>query len=213
MHLLSKKYTFTFNMSSINFQKTDETISEQSELILTLENTEEIKSQPSTPVKNMPFDELLDVDIDFHSTETLEISDGTISSPPINILPPSSPVTILPPQPPSDEDEVYGENIIEETFEPKSVNKGNGIMNYIDDKHTREMLENAWRAINLTETWDFVAQPIDSFMMSNDKRILVITRKMEELGYKGHSGFTFGWTMRNMQFIAQYGIEKFKEGV
>ena len=48
-------------------------------------------------------------------------------------------------------------------------------------------------------------------MLSRDERILIITKKMEELGYKGHSGFSFGWTMRNMQYLAQNGVEKFKE--
>jgi len=91
------------------------------------------------------------------------------------------------------------------------IDRGNGNMDYIKDKHSRRMLENAWHAINLTETWDFVAEPKFSFIMSNDDRILIIIGKMEELGYYGHSGFSFGWTMRYMQYLAQNGVEKFKE--
>jgi hypothetical protein len=117
---------------------------------------------------------------------------------------------IMPPSPPSDE-ELIGEKFIEECKNVR-INKGDGNMDYIKQEHTREMLENAWKAINLTETWDFVSQSLESFMMSSDDRIWIITKKMEDLGYSGHSGFSFGWTMRNMQYLAQNGVEKFKEG-
>jgi len=87
---------------------------------------------------------------------------------------------------------------------------GNGQFEYINDVHSREMLVNAWQAITITETWDFVKQDIDSFMFSHDPRVTRIYNKMEELGYGGHSGASFGFTMRNMQYLAQYGEEKFK---
>ena len=87
---------------------------------------------------------------------------------------------------------------------------GNGQFEYINDVHSREMLVNAWQAINLTELWDFVKQDIDSFMFSHDPRVTRIYNKMEELGYNGHSGASFGCTMRNMQYLAEYGEEKFK---
>ncbi len=88
---------------------------------------------------------------------------------------------------------------------------GDGDMPYIKDKLTREMCENAWKAINLTENWDFVVKPIESFIWSLDKRIDIISDKMVELGYNGHSRSSFGCTMRNMQFLAQNGLEKFKK--
>ena len=34
---------------------------------------------------------------------------------------------------------------------------------------------------------------------------------MLELGYIGHSAYSFNWTMKQMQFIAKFGEEKFKE--
>jgi hypothetical protein len=101
---------------------------------------------------------------------------------------------LLPPSPPSVE-----ENIIPGQFE------------YIKDNWTRDMLINAWQAINITETWDFVKQPIESFMFSNDPRVNIIYNKIEELGYTGHSGSSFGCTMRTMQYIATYGEKKFRE--
>ena len=91
-----------------------------------------------------------------------------------------------------------------ETFVP-------GKFNYVDCLHTREMLVNAWQAVNQTEMWSFMKEKIERFMLSNDKRADLIYEKMGELGYHGHSGFSFGWTMRQMQFIARYGEKKFSE--
>lgn len=82
---------------------------------------------------------------------------------------------------------------------------------YVKDQWTREMLVNAWQAINQTELWDFVKEDIDSFMFSHDPRVTRIYNKMEELGYGGHSGASFGFTMRTMQFIAKHGEEEYKK--
>ena len=88
---------------------------------------------------------------------------------------------------------------------------GNGQFEYVQDTHSREMLVNAWQAITSTELWDFVKQDTDTFMFSSDPRINIIGNKMVELGYGGHSGSSFGWTMRNMQYLARYGEEEFKK--
>ena len=34
---------------------------------------------------------------------------------------------------------------------------------------------------------------------------------MEELGYNGHSGYSFGWTMRQMQYIAEHGESNYMD--
>ena len=88
---------------------------------------------------------------------------------------------------------------------------GNGNFDYISDLWNREMLENAWQAITLTNMWDFVKQDIDSFMFSLDPRLDIIGEKMAEIGYNGHSGISFGRTMRQMQYLVKYGEEQFKE--
>jgi hypothetical protein len=88
---------------------------------------------------------------------------------------------------------------------------GNGMFEYISDKWDKEMLVNAWQAITITNNWDFVAQDTDSFMWSRDPRINQISIEMERLGYTGHSGCSFGCTMRNMQYLAQHGESKFKK--
>lgn len=181
----------------------------QGTLNLSLIHPDEINNIPS-PVKNMPFDEYLDYDNDYVSSDTLEISDIEISDD--LIVPPSTPIS---------DEELAGENILhydkdkdkdkDKDNKIKKVDIGNGKMDYIKDERSRVMLENAWQAINLTENWGFMTETIENFMFSNDKRISIITEKMEELGYYGHSGFSFGWTMRNMQFLAKNGLEKFKK--
>ena len=51
----------------------------------------------------------------------------------------------------------------------------------------------------------------DGYMWSNDKRIDLIYNKIEELGYTGHSGCSFAFIMRDMQFIALEGEKLFRE--
>jgi hypothetical protein len=88
-----------------------------------------------------------------------------------------------------------------------------GKFDYIkpESSNYKAMLVNAYQAITQTETWNFVKQDCESFMFSEDPRIWVISNKMAQLGYDGHSGCSFGCTMRDMQYIAKYGEEKFME--
>ncbi len=79
------------------------------------------------------------------------------------------------------------------------------------DNHSKVMFENAYQAISLTEMWDYMKKPTESYTFSSDKEIRIISKKMEELGYFGHSGASFGLTMRNMQFIALHGLEEHKK--
>ena len=88
---------------------------------------------------------------------------------------------------------------------------GPGQFEYINNKHEREMYVNAWQAITLTENWDFVKADIESFMWSENPKIDIIGSKMSELGYHCHSGSSFGFIMRKMQYIARNGEKKFKE--
>jgi hypothetical protein len=82
----------------------------------------------------------------------------------------------------------------------------------IKDESSRFMLENAYNAITLSEGWDFLRTfnyNQNGFMFSDNPMTGKIMSKMEELGYSGHSGFSFGWTMRNMEFLAKHGKEVF----
>jgi len=82
--------------------------------------------------------------------------------------------------------------------------------NYVNDTNSREMLLNAYQAIQLTEMWDFMKKDIETYMWGKNPEITIILSKMSELGYGCHSGFSFGFIMREMQFIAQNGLEAHK---
>jgi len=96
-------------------------------------------------------------------------------------------------------------------FSPKSSMKKNdfipGNFDYIECKGDKIMFKNAYDAITITETWDHVKN-LSNFSSPEIKRI---TEKMMELGYTEHSGGSLMATMREMQFIARYGEQKFKE--
>jgi hypothetical protein len=51
----------------------------------------------------------------------------------------------------------------------------------------------------------------ESYMFSDDKEVHRISDKISQLGYDGHSGSSFGCTMRAMQYIAKNGYDKFRE--
>ena len=82
--------------------------------------------------------------------------------------------------------------------------------NTIANEHTRAILKNAHQAITSTEYWDYMRTFNEqSFMFSNSSAVSKIMTKMTQLGYDGHSGCSFGWTMRQMEFLAKNGKQAF----
>lgn len=81
----------------------------------------------------------------------------------------------------------------------------------ITDDHVRQMMENAYEAITATEGgWDFMKTfSEESFMFSRNPLVETISDNMVKLGYDGHSGASFGWTMRTMEYLAKHGKEAF----
>jgi hypothetical protein len=76
----------------------------------------------------------------------------------------------------------------------------------------RIMYESAFNAITQLELWDFMKNfKGESFMFSNSSEVEQIYKKIEELGYCGHSGGSFGCILRDMQYIAINGIASFQE--
>ena len=89
-----------------------------------------------------------------------------------------------------------------------------GTFEYVKDINTRDMLINCWQAITLTETWEFIKKDPGEygFMGSNAPEIYTIHSKMEELPNQvGHTGFSFTWTLRQMQYLANNGEESYKQ--
>ena len=92
----------------------------------------------------------------------------------------------------------------------RSYNFTQGEFLYIKNIWEREMLQNGWAAVEQLNLWDFMKKDCDSYMMSNAPEIMLITKKMEELGYNGHSGASFACTMRTLQYIAKNGEIAYK---
>lgn len=80
----------------------------------------------------------------------------------------------------------------------------------IHDSHSRQMLENAYNAITMAGGWDFMKTfSEESFMFSSHPMVNSISDAMINLGYNGHSGASFGWTMRSMEYLSKHGKEAF----
>lgn len=80
----------------------------------------------------------------------------------------------------------------------------------IYDNNNRIMLKNAHQAITNAEAWDWIRNfQGQSFMFSDDPMIGEISKNMVSLGYDGHSGSSYGWTMRCMEHLAKNGKDAF----
>lgn len=90
-----------------------------------------------------------------------------------------------------------------------------GDFSFIYDDATRIYLKDAWQAIEKTNTWEDLKRndvPGEGgFMFSSHPVIKKISSAMDDS--LGHSGATFGWTMRQMEYIAKDGWEKWVEAV
>ena len=75
---------------------------------------------------------------------------------------------------------------------------------------------NAHQKITELNLWDwlrnFVPNEKDGFTFSKDETLRIITNNIigSNVG-SGHSGASFGITMRKMHFIAQNGLDQFKK--
>jgi hypothetical protein len=83
-----------------------------------------------------------------------------------------------------------------------------GDFSFVKDASVREMFDDAYKAITTAEAWEFVERDPGSggFMFSSDPYSAAISKAMK---YDGHSGASYGWTMRVMQQIARGGWDRF----
>lgn len=72
------------------------------------------------------------------------------------------------------------------------------------------MLADAYDAITTADLWEYFRRPStpgkDGFMFSTDIELTAIESKMM---FKGHSGASYAWTMRQMEAIAKGGWEPY----
>jgi hypothetical protein len=82
--------------------------------------------------------------------------------------------------------------------------------NTFANNDTRLMLSNAYRAISYANAWTWLRNfDQESFMFTKDPMIGIITENMIKLGFNDHSGFSFAWTMRQMEILAKNGKKEF----
>ena len=87
-----------------------------------------------------------------------------------------------------------------------------GEFEYVKNESTRIMLINAYLGITLAEGRTFMKGDIDSFIFSQDPKMIEISEKMWSLPNGGlHSGASFGCIMREMQLLAIEGEEAHKK--
>jgi len=93
---------------------------------------------------------------------------------------------------------------------------GDGSFDFISDQLCDgPYLRNAHKAITLTGMWNWFGsfEPNDkeSFMFSSHPNMKIIQNKMfEEDIAHGHSGMSFGITLRQMHYIARNGYDAFR---
>lgn len=83
---------------------------------------------------------------------------------------------------------------------------------FITDINSKLIIDSAIRAVSNLELWSWLRDVnIESFMFSNDPNISRIYNEIERLGYNGHSGSSFGLTMRQMEFIAKNSFDTYRQ--
>ena len=86
-----------------------------------------------------------------------------------------------------------------------SFNRGD--FSFILDANERAMLMDAYNAVKVTESWDKISQDpgAGGFMFSNNEWMNPINAAIK---YDGHSGSSYAFTMRSMQYIGANGWDK-----
>ena len=96
------------------------------------------------------------------------------------------------------------------------VSIGQNRFEYIKDRHTREMMINGFQAISRLELWEYMTHDPGNggFMFCQDREIGLIMNMMDKCEYQvGHSGASFGCIMRELQYIAIFGQQAYKQRI
>ena len=85
-----------------------------------------------------------------------------------------------------------------------------------NDAHTQKMTECAYITISRLEKWEYLRNYVvdenKGFMWTDEPTINELMREIDHDYYDGgHSGGSMACTIRNMDFIAKHGLEKFAE--
>lgn len=86
---------------------------------------------------------------------------------------------------------------------------------FIKSKDTRALISNGYCAVDQLELWswlkDFTPNDNEGFMWSGHPNIYQIMKKMDSLpNPPEHSGSSFAFTMRHLEYIAKNGMDSYK---
>ena len=85
-----------------------------------------------------------------------------------------------------------------------------GDFSYLTDEFTRTTYEDMYAAITKAEAWDWIkAEPQNGFMFDDSEKSKAIGSFLNGNDRVGHSGASYGLTMRAMQQLALIGWECF----
>lgn len=93
---------------------------------------------------------------------------------------------------------------------------GDGTFDFIPPENSVAYYRNAHWAITQTKMWDwlhsFSVSDKEGFMFCSHPNLKIIEEKMYEQDVAhGHSGASFGFTMRQMEYIAIHGYDAFRQ--
>jgi hypothetical protein len=90
-----------------------------------------------------------------------------------------------------------------------------GDFSFLNSKSEIPMLEDAFAAMGRVEgSWEYLARPEvpdkeTGFMFTRDEMVNKIGNEIDKAGRIGHSGSSYGWTMRQMEYIAKNGWDAY----
>jgi hypothetical protein len=92
---------------------------------------------------------------------------------------------------------------------------GNGEFDFVTDRSIREFLKSAHKAISLCELWNWLRiyepEPNKGFIWSKSPELDRINKQMWKDPVNGyHSGSSYGFIMREMEYIAKNGYNNYK---
>lgn len=80
----------------------------------------------------------------------------------------------------------------------------------IRDEYCRNMLTDAYKAVTEANAWEIMAQdPGEGGFIYSKTAHKNLAKVNALIKYDGHSGASYGYTMRQMQYIATHGWEKY----
>ena len=86
-----------------------------------------------------------------------------------------------------------------------------GDFSFITRANEREMLEDGFQAVEKVEAWeDLKTDPGEGGFMYSPAAASINRRITGAMALQdSHSGLSYGWTLRNMQYIAQNGWDAY----